>query len=194
MTGECARVLFCLQQARNQILRELFASDSVYIKFRRTGVLFPPASLARLLGKSTQLRRHVDGLCVVIGDLDRIRLLDRAVSLDGAIRRSLPRVAWGSRKSTSGGSMTGKQWLAAVQDHVHPVQVTLPGMLGDAFGGQHDGCVRDQLPSPAPALIGALVYVAVIARQIAATVHLGDELSEGCGAYGASRHRLRSRN
>jgi hypothetical protein len=53
------------------------------------------------------------------------------------------------------------------------------GVFPDPAGGQVRGLLRHRAWLVAPGLIGHFVHVAVIARQIAAAVHLDDELPEG---------------
>src|SRR5262249_58951544 len=79
--------------------------------------------------------------------------------------------------------------VAAVEHHVDCVEVVAVRVVGDAAhrGGQRDH--RHCLWPGAPGLIGMLVDVAVIARQVAAAVHFENELCErGFRPGGPDRH------
>jgi hypothetical protein len=67
--------------------------------------------------------------------------------------------------------------------------VMLPSMLGDALGCLRDRISRDYLRATAPTLIGVLVHVTVVTRQITAAVHLQDELPERQNSRGRGQRR-----
>ena len=74
---------------------------------------------------------------------------------------------------------SGQQWLAAVQDQRDLPQAVRPGVLPDPAGGQVRGLLGHRTGLVTPGLVCHFVHVAVIARQIAAAVHLDDELPKG---------------
>jgi hypothetical protein len=68
-----------------------------------------------------------------------------------------------------------------VENDGDPRQIPVGGMLRDPLGRPHDDppC---HFPGPvAPALVGMLVDVTVIAGEIASAVHLEDELRDALG-------------
>lgn len=65
----------------------------------------------------------------------------------------------------------GGQRFSALQHHLHGGSRCRGRMLGDALGHAGVHLVRDRQETSAPALIGAFMHIAVITRQIAATVH-----------------------
>ncbi len=71
-----------------------------------------------------------------------------------------------------------EQRLTPVQDHLHGAQRVRARMLADApcRPGYHR--VRHDHGLPAPALVGGLVDVAVITRQIAPAMNLQHELAQ----------------
>lgn len=91
---------------------------------------------------------------------------------------------------------TGEKGFAAVQDECDVAQAVGRRVLGDAVSGavEDGGCGGGR--AVAPGAVGARVEVAVAAGEIAAAVHLDDELPEGGpesvvpGTWGRFRRRF----
>jgi hypothetical protein len=70
----------------------------------------------------------------------------------------------------------GEQWFAAVEYHLELGEAVGSGVISDSRRHHVKGVDRHQPGSAAPALVGHFIHVAVVARQIAATMDLDDEL------------------
>ncbi|MDH6584457.1 hypothetical protein M2161_003563 [Streptomyces sp. SAI-133] len=82
----------------------------------------------------------------------------------------------GADGAQSGG--TGQQGLPTVQDDGDGGQVVLARVRGEPGRGPADRVLADHDRAGLPALVRVLVHIAVVARQITATVDLQDELLE----------------
>ena len=71
-----------------------------------------------------------------------------------------------------------QQRLAPVQHHLHGLQRVRAGMLGDPLRRLRGRRIGNGHRPPAPALVGGLIDVAVITRQVAAAVNLQYELAQ----------------
>jgi hypothetical protein len=72
----------------------------------------------------------------------------------------------------------GQQGLPAMQDNLHSTQSVRSRVLGYTPRRLRDHRIRDGCGAAPPALIGGLVDITVITREITATVHLQHELAE----------------
>ena len=80
----------------------------------------------------------------------------------------------------------GEKGLTAVENEGDPTQLVPVDVLGDTAGDLVDDRARHASWTGPPALVCHFVHVAVVAGEIAATVDLEDELTEGGGPPSAS--------
>src|ERR1700761_1270943 len=71
-----------------------------------------------------------------------------------------------------------QQRLPAVQDDTHFPQTMTPGVLRDPLAYLADRLRRDHRRTAAPTLVGVLIDVTVVTRQVTPAVDLEDELTE----------------
>jgi hypothetical protein len=106
----------------------------------------------------------------------------RGVRLDGRVHAGAGRDAVADERGEAGqGPGAGQQGLAPVQDQGDVGQGVGARVLGDAVGRAVQDRGRGGGGAVAPGVVRALVQVAVGAGQVAAAVHLHDELAEGEG-------------
>src|SRR5262249_55490420 len=81
--------------------------------------------------------------------------------------------------------LAGEEWFTAVQNYDHKGKIVFAGVLRDAGGGMFDRLGRHyRWPAP-PTLIRVSVHVALVAREVAPTVHFHQHLPDGGRRIGA---------
>ena len=111
--------------------------------------------------------------------------MDPQVKIADAVQRRPER---GDDPPQAGGA--SQQWLPAVQDDLHAGQRVSGRVISDAPRCLCGHLLRDDHGPPAPALVGGLVDVAVITRQITTAVNLQNNLAERNAVGNPSNLRL----
>lgn len=110
---------------------------------------------------------------------------ESAVGLDGDRHTGAVRDGLAHRVGVrDDGLRSGQQRLAPVQIDPHGPHPVRLDVFGDAVGGLAHGALVGVVRTVAPAAVRAAVDVAVRAGEIAAAVHLQDELTEAVARHG----------